>query len=271
MIFLSYSHKDKAIVMPMAEAFHKTFGEDKVFFDQWSIQPGDSLIDRMGEGLANCRYFFFLVSKSSLSSQMVGVEWKNALFKHIKGDTLFVPVKIDDCAIPVILLQNLYINLYGNGMEFAVRQMVDVASGRNTYRADEVTGFQNVRAYATGTNHEIAIEFRAEAYAEPHSKYMVLLDNEESEVSCSYGGAAGMFMMGFQKNVSLNNGETWNAFQISRSEATSPGFPFVVKLSASNDARISLKYTMRAVTIDSFKAVPLISNLQNTTKEISPN
>ena len=42
-------------------------------------------------------------------------------------------------------------------MEFAVRQMVDVASGRNTYRADEVTGFQNVRAYATGTNHEIAI------------------------------------------------------------------------------------------------------------------
>lgn len=78
-------------------------------------------------------------------------------------------------------------------------------------------------------------------------------------------------MVGFQKNVSLNNGETWNAFQISRSEATSLGFPFVVKLSASKDARISLKYTMRAVTIDSFKAVPLINNLPNTTKEIPPN
>jgi len=61
MIFLSYSHKDKAIVSHMAEAFRKTFGEDKVFFDQWSIQPGDSLVDRMGEGLANCCYFFFLV------------------------------------------------------------------------------------------------------------------------------------------------------------------------------------------------------------------
>ena len=51
MIFLSYSHKDKAIVMPMAEAFRKAFGENKVFFDQWSIQPGDSLIDKMSEGL----------------------------------------------------------------------------------------------------------------------------------------------------------------------------------------------------------------------------
>lgn len=262
MIFLSYSHKDKVIVKTIAEAFRKAFGEDRVFFDEWSIQPGESLIDRMDKGLANCRYFFFLVSKSSLSSQMVGLEWKNALLKHTKGDILFVPVKLDDCDMPDILLQNLYINLYGIGMDFAVRQMVDVASGRNTYRADEVAGFQNVRAYASGTNREMTIEFRAEAYAEPHSKYMVLLDNEEREVSCSYGGAAGLFLMGFQKHVNLNNGETCNAFHISRSEATSPGFPFVVQLSASSDAKISLKYTMRAITKDSFKMVPLISNLQ---------
>lgn len=118
MIFLSYSHKDKAIVGPMAESFRKTFGEDRVFFDQWSIQPGDSLVDKMDEGLADCRYFFFLVSKNSLSSQMVGLEWKNALLKHIKGDTLFVPVKLDDCDMPSILLQNLYINLYGNETHF---------------------------------------------------------------------------------------------------------------------------------------------------------
>lgn len=32
-----------------------------------------------------------------------------------------------------------------------------------------------------------------------YSAYRVLLDNEESEVSCFYVGAAGMFMMGFQK------------------------------------------------------------------------
>lgn len=48
MIFLSYSHKEKALLMPMAEAFHKTFAEDKIFFDESSIQPGGSLIDRMG-------------------------------------------------------------------------------------------------------------------------------------------------------------------------------------------------------------------------------
>ena len=98
--------------------------------------------------------------------------------------------------------------------------MIDVVAGKNTYRSNEVTGFQNIRAYVSGTERGMTIEFRAEAYTEPHSGYMILIDNEENEVTCSYGGR-GMFEKGFQENVHLSNGEKINAFFLKRSEATS--------------------------------------------------
>lgn len=259
MIFLSYSHKDKAIIAPMAEVLRKVFGEDALFFDQWSIQPGDSLIDRMEAGLDCCRFFFFLVSKNSLSSQMVGLEWKNALMKHIKGEVTFIPVKVDHCDMPTILLQNLYINLYGNGMEFALRQMIDVASGKNTYRPEEVTGFQNVRAFISGTDREITVEFRAEAYTEPQSKYLIFIDNNQEEVNWKAPQEA-VFVHEFIKDLLLDTGKKVNAIRISRSEATSPGFPFVVNLSVSGNIPLVLRGIMRAKAADSFTPIPVIDN-----------
>ena len=113
MIFISYSHKDKSIISPIAESFRKAFGDEKIFFDQWSIQPGDSIIEKMNNGLAACKVFFFFISKNSLSSKMVSLEWQNALMKSVKTKEIkFIPVKIDDCLMPMILMQNLYINLY---------------------------------------------------------------------------------------------------------------------------------------------------------------
>lgn len=116
---------------------------------------------------------------------MVKLEWMNALMKQVRGDIKFIPVKIDDCLIPAILLQNLYINLYGYGLDFAIRQLIDVLSGKNTYQRNELNGFQNIRAYISGTSLEYKVEFRAEAYTEPHSKYLILLSNEEDEVDYS--------------------------------------------------------------------------------------
>ena len=42
--------------------------------------------------------------------------------------------------------------------------------------------FQNVRAYISSSSNQLKVEFRAEAYTEPHSKYLILLNNEEEEV-----------------------------------------------------------------------------------------
>lgn len=256
MIFLSYSQLDASLITPIAEALAKVFGQEKVFFDKWSIQPGDSIIGKMNQGLASCKFFFYFVSKNSLKSKMAALEWQNALIKSVRKDVQFIPVKIDDCLIPDVLIQKLYINLYGYGLEVAIRQMIEVASNKNTYLPGQMDGFQNIRAYVSGTNRNMTIEFRAEAYTEPHSKYLILIKNKETEVSCSAKNNI-IFFHGFQTGV-LGNGNKYNAISISRSEATSPGFPFVVELSAEKENVVVFIGAMRADSNDSFISIPVI-------------
>lgn len=139
MIFLSHNSKDKIIVEPIAIKLREVFGQDNVFYDSWSIQPGDGIIDKMNEGLANCSLFYFFVSKNSLESFMVKLEWQNAVMRMSNGKAKLIPVRIDDCLLPPILSQSLYIDLYTNGFDVALRQIIDIANGMNTFRPQYVS------------------------------------------------------------------------------------------------------------------------------------
>lgn len=48
--------------------------------------------------------------------------------------------------MPELLTQSLYIDLYSQGLEVAVRQIVDVVNGNNTYR-EPIQKFSNMVAY----------------------------------------------------------------------------------------------------------------------------
>ena len=65
MIFLSHNYKDKPVVEQVALRLKSIYGIDKVFYDSWSIQPGDGIIDKMNEGLSNCKFFLFFISQNS--------------------------------------------------------------------------------------------------------------------------------------------------------------------------------------------------------------
>jgi hypothetical protein len=232
-------------------------GQDAIFYDSWSIQPGDGIIEQMNAGLADCKVFFFFVSKKSLQSKMVKLEWQNALLKATNGETRIVPVKIDDVLMPNILLQTLYIDLFGQGLETAVRQMIDVASGRNVYRSAPQRTFENIRAYVTRSGLKITLEFRAEAYMEPHSQFLILLDNAEGEVAWTAPGEA-MFNSGFNPKLTLSNGATFGAIGIGRASATSPGFPFIVELTPKGAKPVEFRGAMRLRSRDQYCGIPVI-------------
>ena len=54
MIFLSHNYKDKAVVEPIAIGLKNAFSQDNIFYDNWSIQPGDGIIDKMNENVRTC-------------------------------------------------------------------------------------------------------------------------------------------------------------------------------------------------------------------------
>ena len=49
MILFSYNHKDKEIVEEIAVKISKVVGKEEVYYDQWSVQPGDNILDKISE------------------------------------------------------------------------------------------------------------------------------------------------------------------------------------------------------------------------------
>lgn len=257
MIFISHTYKDKSIVEPIANTLAQVFGQDNVFYDSWSIQPGDGIIDKMNEGLQKCKYFFFFVSKNSLLSNMVKLEWQNVIYKATNAQAKLIPVKLDDCMMPAILMQTLYIDIYGQGMNNGIRQIIDVINGKNTFLRSLKT-YENLRGYIKILDKGLTIEFRAETYLEPISQYLVLLDNNESEINYTCLSDS-IYNSGFNKNITLNNGFTANALFIGTTRGTAPGFPFIVKVASTNCENVKFKGLMRAVSNNSFKMIPIIN------------
>lgn len=256
MIFISHTHKDKQIVDTITRKLAAVFGQENIFYDSWSIRPGDGIIDKMDEGLRNCKFFFFFVSKNSLQSKMVKLEWQNAIFKATRGGVRIIPVKLDDCMMPAVLLQTLYIDIFGQGLENGIRQMIDVIEGRSAYQP-ETQIYQNVRGYIQKGIKEVIVEFRAETYLEPISRYLILVENDQDEVEIKCE-SEGMTRQGFNKDLQLSTGLKTNAFFIGVERGTAPGFPFVVKLLQKTDQPIKLNGLMRAVNQNEFRMIPFI-------------
>lgn len=256
MIFISHTRDDKPVVEPIALSLAKVFGSEKIFYDSWSIQPGDGIIDKTDEALARCQFFFFFVSKKSLVSNMVKLEWQNAVLKATRGQCKIIPVKLDDCLMPAVLLQTLYIDVFGYGLENAIRQMIEVVSSQSTYHPQALGGYQNVRGYIRQSQATIRIEFRAETYTEPHSRYLILLDNSKDDLAWKALEEFG-FLSAFDQ-VQLSDGKATYALLMGRVTATSPGFPFIVELTPKGEKPIKVLGLMRATSKDQFSAIPVI-------------
>jgi len=232
MIFLSHNSKDKVLVEPIAVRLRNLFGQDLIFYDSWSIQPGDGIIDKMDSGLKYCQYFFLFISRNSLDSKMVKLEWQNALFRAAQGELKIIPVRLDTSLIPPILMQTLYLDLYTNGLEVVVNQMISVINGSNTF-TPSYTMFSNIKATVLEKEDSYDIDFEAIHYMEPHAAFIILLNNKSDEFSIELRGS-GMLSTGFSANVKLNNGIVGNAWVFSITQALVPSFPLQVKLQRKN-------------------------------------
>ena len=142
-IFLSHNHSDKPIVDPVAIRLRAIFGEKQIFYDSWSIKPGDGIIDQMNKGLKAPEFVFFFVSAASLKSGMVKLEWQNALYAASKGKTHIIPVRVDGTPMPPVLMQTLYIDMHTIGLEAAIAQIVSVAQGNASFTPQH-DGFSNL-------------------------------------------------------------------------------------------------------------------------------
>ena len=256
MIFLSHNSKDKPIVEPLALRLRETFGQENVFYDSWAIQPGDGIIAKMNTGLEKCRIFFLFVSNNSLSSKMVTMEWQNAVMKSAQEGVKIIPIRLDSSIMPTLLLQTLYIDLFSNGLEVALKQMVDVIQGANNFRPLN-NQFSNLKAIYNFSGNDFELSIVAEHYIEPKSHYLVLLGNtkEQAEVTMKQDG---MSHTGFSPNVVLDSGVEGNGWYIGVSEATVPGFPFGISGRSKNGAKLNFLTVLHEVSQNQWVSIPTL-------------
>ena len=108
-VFVSYSREDKAVVWALAERLR---GDGlKVWLDEWEIQPGDSIVQRMEEGLERSRVLLSMVSARGLDSRWAGLERYAVMFRDPEeGERRFIPVRLDDAKVPGLLGQFAFVD-----------------------------------------------------------------------------------------------------------------------------------------------------------------
>ena len=106
-IFLSHSSKNKPLARRLGNDL-KLYGA-KVWIDEAEIKIGDSLIDKISEGLEQTDYLVVLLSKASCASEWVKREVNIAMTKEIQGKKVIVlPCLIETCEIPTFLSDKKY-------------------------------------------------------------------------------------------------------------------------------------------------------------------
>ena len=226
-VFISYNHSDKFIVDTIARRLEIEFGRNNIFYDAWSMQPGDSIIGKMNAGLEDFTTFFFFVSDNSLQSNMVKLEWQTALNRAINRDLKFVSIRISDCSMPAILTDKLYIDLYGEGLDSAVEKMRCVIKGENVYAPLE--DVQNVIAYCKKKDsHSVDIEISATHFVVHNPTVAIGITVSEEHFTIKQL-SEGMVISG-KDIIATSDGQEFTAKTFGLCRALMPGQPFKASL-----------------------------------------
>lgn len=259
MIFISHTHADKPIIEPVAVRLAEIFGREKVFYDSWSMQPGDWIIDKMNDWVEKCSHFFFFVSENSIKSNMVKMEWQNAIYKASKGNCKVIPVRLDATWMPAILAQSLYIDLYSHGLEATIAQIVNVVQGNSTFNQNN-NKFSNLSFKVEDqTDTKIIIKIYASHFLEPISNFLILIQNLRDELNFSLP-IEGMFNGGFNENVKLDNWTICNAQLMKAARWITPSMPLTISIEKDKNIELKLLWILHQTSENAYSPIPFKAN-----------
>lgn len=122
-VFVSYAQADKDVASEVAGALQSA--GLRVWIDEWELASGDSIAERIQQGVASSDILLVLLSRSSVNSRWVQREISTALSRELRDRAITViPALIEDCDIPPLLADRVFLDLRGN-LRGAVQRLVD--------------------------------------------------------------------------------------------------------------------------------------------------
>lgn len=114
--FVSHNKADKE---PAREIAIFLGAEDiNIWFDEWEISAGDSIVEQINSGLRGCTHFLILWSTNAATSNWVRRELQSTLAKAIEtGVPRVLPIVLDDTGLPELISDIQYIRWQGGTEE----------------------------------------------------------------------------------------------------------------------------------------------------------
>lgn len=101
-VFLSHRGADAALAERLAKDIERA--GHKVWLDEWVIDIGDSIVQRIDEGLTGAAYLVLCYSDCGVMSPWISREWMSALHRQLEGhDVRILPAMLTGDEAPAIL------------------------------------------------------------------------------------------------------------------------------------------------------------------------
>ena len=109
-VFISHRGSDAQEAERLADEIRNA--GHQVWLDKWNISLGDSIVERMNEGLEGATYVVVCYSSSGVTSPWMSREWMSALARQLSGHGVkLLPVLLTGGDPPAILADLKYADL----------------------------------------------------------------------------------------------------------------------------------------------------------------
>lgn len=123
-VFLCHSSMDKAHVRRIAKEFRDN--NIDIWLDEEDILVGEKFITRIQEGITEANFVAIILTPNFVSGLWATEELQMALEKDISsGNTIVLPILIEDCTIPPMLRIRSYADLRSDNYKVGLRQLIE--------------------------------------------------------------------------------------------------------------------------------------------------
>lgn len=127
-IFLSHNSNDKPVVEDIGKWL--TDKDYTVWLDKWCMTPGDSLIEKIGEGIESSDKLVVFLSENSVDANWVKKEIATGLILELTedkglGSKFVIPALLKPCKIPIMLRDKIYANFTDKSFETACEELLN--------------------------------------------------------------------------------------------------------------------------------------------------
>ena len=93
-VFISHSSKDHDFTLLLADKLRKDSID--VWIDEWELKVGDSIVQKINEGLDQSSFLIIVLSEHSMKSDWVKKELNSGLMRQLnKKDVTILPILLE--------------------------------------------------------------------------------------------------------------------------------------------------------------------------------